>query len=497
MDFYSEYVVNTKKPKSVDNVNECQMSDGKTYFIYCRKTVHVPRLALIRPQAGDVWYLRLLLKHVPSRSYEQLRTVNGEVCESFADAATKLGLFNDSTESKLCMEEAIAQFCSPAQLRTLFFLLVTEGAPGPSLYETFKSHMAEDYRLNQKLSEWESEKKLLSDLFAKFDSAGKNMNDFGLTEPFSEKNMVEREIARYNPVQNELEHEHLLSMLNNDQREIYDYVVKMLETNSGGLLYINGAAGTGKTFLVNCIANLVRAQGKIALCCASTAVAASNYGGGRTAHSMFQTAVENNGTEQKLECNSMKCFKKLDALLKCVEEFFLLELVISDKSLLLSSMDQELRSLLDKVGDGTFEEDEENYVVLPEYLNYTTSVEEAKAFAYPNLKEQNRKILDSAILSLRNYQVDELNADIYKDLAGKPGTLYSFDELNSEGSAGYFDEEFNEDFLHSLNENNVPPHELKVKEGMECYLLRNLSPEDGLLNNAKEWTLPMDYLALL
>ena len=48
---------------------------------------------------------------------------------------------------------------------------------------------------------------------------------------------------------------------------------------------------------------------------------------------------------------------------------------------------------------------------------------------------------------------------------------------------GYFSMGMNEDFYNSLNFPNVPPHELKLKVGMECYVVRNLSPEDGLLNN--------------
>ncbi|XP_055352117.1 uncharacterized protein LOC129598304 [Paramacrobiotus metropolitanus] len=269
------------------------MSDGKFYYVYPRKTVHVPRLALKRPQAGDVWYLRLLLKHVPCRSFEELKTVEGRVCESSAEAATKLGLFNDSTESKLCMEEAVAQFCIPCQLRILFFLLITEGAPGPSLYDAFK------------------------------------------IEPLNENTLVERELARYDAKDTESVHQAMLGQLNKDQRKIYDFIVEKIQSKKGGLIYINGAA-------------------------------------------------------------------------------------------------------------------------------------------------------DTAILSLRNYQVDSLNDDIFNDLPGRAGTLLSYDELDStDGSSNHFDDGLNEDFLHSLNENNVPPHELKVKEGMECYLLRNISPEDGLLNNAK------------
>ena len=41
----------------------------------------------------------------------------------------------------------------------------------------------------------------------------------------------------------------------------------------------------------------------------------------------------------------------------------------------------------------------------------------------------------------------------------------------------------NEDFCKSVHVSNAPPHELKLCEGMECYITRNLCPDDGLLNN--------------
>ena len=50
-------------------------------------------------------------------------------------------------------------------------------------------------------------------------------------------------------------------------------------------------------------------------------------------------------------------------------------------------------------------------------------------------------------------------------------------------STGYFSVGMNEGFYNTLNFPNVPPHELKLKVGMECFVVRNLSPEDGLLNN--------------
>ena len=51
--------------------------------------------------------------------------------------------------------------------------------------------------------------------------------------------------------------------------------------------------------------------------------------------------------------------------------------------------------------------------------------------------------------------------------------------------ADYYRLGITEDFLHSIQLPNIPPHILKLKVGMEGFLLRNLSPDDKLLNNTK------------
>ena len=51
------------------------------------------------------------------------------------------------------------------------------------------------------------------------------------------------------------------------------------------MLFIHSAGGCGKTFVCNTIAAAVRAKGKVALCVASSGIAALLLDGGQTAHS--------------------------------------------------------------------------------------------------------------------------------------------------------------------------------------------------------------------
>jgi ABC-type branched-subunit amino acid transport system ATPase component len=55
--------------------------------------------------------------------------------------------------------------------------------------------------------------------------------------------------------------------------------------------FVEGRPGHGKTFVMNAIVNILRSEGKIVLICGTSALAASLYERGRTAHSLFEIPV--------------------------------------------------------------------------------------------------------------------------------------------------------------------------------------------------------------
>lgn len=62
-------------------------------------------------------------------------------------------------------------------------------------------------------------------------------------------------------------------------------------------MYVNGGARCGKTFLLNTIPLTIRAQGMLALSCATTGFAAELFSGGRTAHNLFGIPVKHEPTD--------------------------------------------------------------------------------------------------------------------------------------------------------------------------------------------------------
>ena len=72
------------------------------------------------------------------------------------------------------------------------------------------------------------------------------------------------------------------AIFNPDQAAAFDAVLESVTNNQGHLFFIHAAGSCGKTFLCNTIATEVRRRGQIALCVASSGIAALLLDGGRT-----------------------------------------------------------------------------------------------------------------------------------------------------------------------------------------------------------------------
>jgi ATP-dependent DNA helicase PIF1 len=80
----------------------------------------------------------------------------------------------------------------------------------------------------------------------------------------------------------------LKDSLNEEQRAAYDKILSVIGTDEGGLFFVDGSGGTGKTYLYRVLLTMLRSQGKIVVATATSGVAASTMLGGRTAHSRFK-----------------------------------------------------------------------------------------------------------------------------------------------------------------------------------------------------------------
>lgn len=256
---------------------------------------HLSRLQSVHISHGELFYLRILLLSKPGNSWEDLRTVGNTVHPSFQSACIALGLFADRDEAHFCMQEAIDTLRTPHQLRILFIHLLTNSCIDSPLqfWTEFQSKISEDFIIAAAGDSGQGCNKALTQLGLFLQGHGKHLEDYGLPEPLTRENEAEWELHRWSSQSGMLRQQvdAGVSVFNPEQQDIFLRVQQAVSNNEPLLMFIDGKAGRGKTFLVNVLCAWVRAEGRIALPTATSAFAAQLYPGGRTTHSTFGVCV--------------------------------------------------------------------------------------------------------------------------------------------------------------------------------------------------------------
>ncbi|KAG5733053.1 ATP-dependent DNA helicase PIF1 [Termitomyces sp. T112] len=78
---------------------------------------------------------------------------------------------------------------------------------------------------------------------------------------------------------------------NGEQLGAFNEVMDSMDNNLGKMIFIHSAGGCGKTFVCNTLASAVWSNGDVALCVASSGIAALLLEGGRTAHLRFKIPI--------------------------------------------------------------------------------------------------------------------------------------------------------------------------------------------------------------
>ena len=270
------------------------------------------RMYFASPSAGERFYIRLLLTVVPgATSFANLRTINGVMYDTFKETCFALGLLENDNEWIQCLTEA-SQMQLGYTLRMLFSTIIfhcNPTSPGV-LWDQFKHNICDDllfkltnlhpnrnfsqdevydyglHLIDQVLRNWGSQ-------LANIAGMPQIVHDWGVA---AEGNRLINEQLNYNIEELHARVEANSAQFNDAQRGVYDAVMHSVNNNSGKIIFVHSAGGCGKTFLCNTIAAAVRAEGKIALCVASSGIASLLLEGGRTAHSTFKIPLQLNDT---------------------------------------------------------------------------------------------------------------------------------------------------------------------------------------------------------
>jgi hypothetical protein len=143
--------------------------------------------------------------------------------------------------------------------------------------------------------------------------------------------------------------------------------------------------------------------------------------------------------------------------------------------------DPAFSTFLDSIGD-----DYEHETVEFGRLHHTRSVQELIEFVFPPANVSDPvACIARAILSPYNAFVNEFNMSILNNVPGISHCYLSKDSIEEDvqgsNEAVYEDPEF----LNSLQEPGIPPHELVLKVGAICRFTRNFDVSCGLTKNTR------------
>ncbi|QRV95937.1 ATP-dependent DNA helicase PIF1 [Ceratobasidium sp. AG-Ba] len=267
------------------------------------------RMYAVPVNSGDKFYLRTLLTAVRgATSYEHLRTVNGILYPTFREACIALGIVGNDNEWVLCLQEA-ATAKTGSQLRQLFVVILMSCAPTnpAALWEQFRPQICDDLRHRLSQPPWNRNDipdgdiydyglYLIEQLVLESGSTMRDVNLPTCTQNWDladwEQNKLIREQYQLRDKQPDGAAEEAQAQLNAEQRTAFDQVLASVENNLGTTFFLDGPAGTGKTFLYKTLCYTLRGQGKIVLCVASSGLAALLLPGGKTAHSLFKIPLD-------------------------------------------------------------------------------------------------------------------------------------------------------------------------------------------------------------
>ncbi|XP_024010291.1 uncharacterized protein LOC112085317 [Eutrema salsugineum] len=281
------------------------------------------------------------------------------------------------------------------------------------------------------------------------------------------------------------EHERLLSTITDEQKHIYDSVMDAVNANAGGMFFVYGYGGTGKTFLWNVLGAAIRSRGQIVLNVASSGIVALLLQGGRTAHSRFGIPMAVNestycsisaGSHQaellerasliiwnEAPMMSRHCFETLD---RTMRHILRCDKIFGGKVVVLGG---DFRQILPVIPGGSKIE------TVMASLNSSPLWLECKVM---ELTTNMRLLCGSG--GVENQEM----ADFAKWILdiGDAQEYLSSDSIDTSYTSKNDDMVYTQEYLNSIRISGLPNHCLKLKIGAPIMLLRNIDPRGGLCN---------------
>ncbi|XP_033147955.1 ATP-dependent DNA helicase PIF1-like [Brassica rapa] len=147
------------------------------------------------------------------------------------------------------------------------------------------------------------------------------------------------------------ENERLMAMITDEQRGVYEQILDAVLNDSGGVFFLYGYGGTGKTFVYRALSSAIRSRGMIVLNTASSGIAALLLEGGRTVHSRFGIPIN---ADEFSTCKKMEPGSDRAELVKAAK------LIVWDEAPMMSrhcfeTLDRTMRDIIRSCEDKPFQ----------------------------------------------------------------------------------------------------------------------------------------------
>lgn len=505
----------------------------------------IGRIYPVPIQQSEKFFLRLLLHHVSgATSWQDLRTVNGIVYNSYEQCCTSLGLILNNNEYDLCIQESIL-LDVPVRLRQLFasMLAFCEIRQPFQLWSKYESHFVEDFVFRGCN---DAPLQALSHLNCELQNYGLDLTRFRDFPVLRSHDLNRNNTLNLGLTPLELNSEalQLYQSLNRVQAMILQTVLdNVRQTDSiSRLLFVNGSGGSGKTFLFNAIIlyfHFVLNMKVVVV--SSTGISASILRGGQTAHSFFQIPLD---VHQQSICHfsprtvtailsahliiwdeaPMSHKWAVDAVDRSIRQLMECDIPFGGKVVLFggdwkqtlpvvpggtpaaiiqSTMkslpiwqiinkftltenmraqeDEAYADLLESIGNGIGASNTHtSTVTLPSKLILTGGLDNLINFVFPNFNHPSQ-FIGRAILTPYNDEVNFINSACMERFLGLEKVFYSIDTVHPD-CMEVNTAHFTTEFINSLRPSGIPPHALHLKVGIPVMLLRNMNQSVGLCN---------------
>lgn len=242
----------------------------------------IGRIYTVSPKQAECFFLRTLLHHVKGpQSFNDVKRYQGHIYPTFRDACLARGLLEDDEIHVHALQESTVS-CTAKVIRQLFAIILIHCCPSNpyALWTQFADVMMEDIRHEheqQDVTDQEFQNTALisiEDYVLKAGGGGGlTLDKYGLPTPQRGTVLIHSEYARKTSYsvgdQREFAISHI-EQFTDDQLQVFNVIMNAINSQQGGLFFLDAPGGCGKTFLLKTLLADLRSKGQIAIATAGS-----------------------------------------------------------------------------------------------------------------------------------------------------------------------------------------------------------------------------------